>query len=201
MHAGAAHPLQCVQPVLIVAGTDDVAIKFRRRVQIVVVVIEARLFQLLSLLVVEHPQRGAGLHPEAAHGLDHFNHTQHVRIGRLAPGSAHAETIRACLLCGASGFHHFIELQHFPVFHIRRMERGLRAIAAILRTSARLDRQQRGELHLIRIKMFAVHLLRAVQQIGKRQPEQGFHLINGEALRGDGFFNRLVKCNRLGVHV
>ena len=43
--AGVAHMLQRVQPVLIGPGADDVAVIFRRGVEIVVVIIQPRLFQ------------------------------------------------------------------------------------------------------------------------------------------------------------
>jgi hypothetical protein len=41
----------------------------------------------------------------------------------------------------------------------------LRAVAAILGTAAGLDREQRRELNLVGVEAFAVHLLRAVDEI------------------------------------
>ena len=52
---------------------------------------------------------------------------------------------------------------------------ALRAVAAILRTAAGLDRQQRGNLHLARIEILAVDALRLEDQLGKRQREQRGH--------------------------
>ncbi len=84
------------------------------------------------------------------------------------------------------------------------MERRLRAIAAIFGTTAGLDGQQGGKLHLVRVEMFAVNLLRAVQQIGERQLEQGLHVCHAPALRSigcNGTFYGLVKFDGLAVHV
>src|SRR5262249_50401651 len=50
--------------------------------------------------------------------------------------------------------------------------RTLRAVAAILRTRARLDREQRADLHRVRIELFPMHALRVEDQIGERQREQ-----------------------------
>jgi hypothetical protein len=49
---------------------------------------------------------------------------------------------------------------------------ALRAVFAIFRAGAGFDRQQRAHLHLVRVEMFAVHLLGAEQQVVKRQVEQ-----------------------------
>jgi hypothetical protein len=86
------------------------------------------------------------------------------------------------------------------------MARGLRAIAAILGTAAGFDRQQRGELHRIRVEMFAVQLLRAEHQVGERQFEQGFNVCDDPALRRGGTFIRFIgrsaeKLNGLYIHI
>src|ERR1700686_4583021 len=47
--------------------------------------------------------------------------------------------------------------------------RRLRAIRAIFRTSTGLDRQQRGELNRVGVEVFAMHSLRAKQQVVERQ--------------------------------
>ena len=47
--------------------------------------------------------------------------------------------------------------------------RRLRAVAAVLRAAAGLDRQQRRQLHRVGREVLAVHLLRAEQQVVERQ--------------------------------
>ena len=53
--------------------------------------------------------------------------------------------------------------------------RALRAIGAVLRAAAGLDRQQRRELHLARVEVPRCTLLRAEHQFGERQVEQRAH--------------------------
>src|SRR3546814_14728651 len=52
----------------------------------------------------------------------------------------------------------------------------LRAVRAILGAGTGLDRQQRGQLHRVRLKVLAVDGLRAEQQIIERQIKQRLHL-------------------------
>ena len=59
----------------------------------------------------------------------------------------------------------------------------LRAIRAILRTAAGLDRQQRRKLHGIRPVMRAVRLLRLQKQVAHRQREQGLDACNAPRRR------------------
>ena len=47
VHAGVAHALERVEPVLVVARGDDLAVELGRGVEVVVVVVEARVAQLL----------------------------------------------------------------------------------------------------------------------------------------------------------
>ena len=63
------------------------------------------------------------------------------------------------------------------VYKLLRLDAGavarrLRAVGAILRAAAGLDREQGGELDLCRIEVPAVNLLGAKQQLGQRQLEQ-----------------------------
>ncbi|MOA43906.1 hypothetical protein D3C78_1661120 [compost metagenome] len=55
LHAGAAHVLQGVQAVLIGAGGDDIAVKLRRGVEVVVVVIKPGGAQARRLIGGKHP--------------------------------------------------------------------------------------------------------------------------------------------------
>ena len=68
--------------------------------------------------------------------------------------------------------------------HAGLVARALRAIGAILRAAAGLDRQQRGNLHLGRIEIRAVHALRAEHQFRERQIEQRPHLWRASSRGG-----------------
>ncbi len=57
----------------------------------------------------------------------------------------------------------------------------LRAVAAVLRAAAGLDREQRRQLHGVRRVVRAVHLLRAVHELGERQREQRLDRRDGPA--------------------
>jgi hypothetical protein len=63
MDAGRAHIFERVEPVLVGAGGNDLAVKLRRGVEVVVVVVEPRPLQPLRLRAVEHAEGDAGLKP------------------------------------------------------------------------------------------------------------------------------------------
>ena len=86
LHAGAAHMLQGIEPVLIGAGGDDVAVKLRRGVEVVVVVVKAGCTEARRLIGGEHPERHAGLHAEPAHLFNHSQDVGHVLLFGVAPG-------------------------------------------------------------------------------------------------------------------
>ena len=96
----------------------------------------------------------------------------HVAVLGLAPRRAHAEALRPVRLGLARGGEHRVDVHQFlglePGLGVRR----LRAIAAILRAAAGLDRQQGAQLHLARRVMRAMHLRRAEHELGERQVEQ-----------------------------
>jgi hypothetical protein len=96
-------------------------------------------------------------------------------LGR-APGRAHAETRGAGGLGGARlGQHGFRPHQLFGL-HAGIVVGRLRAIGAVLRATAGLNRQQCRNLHFERIEMQAVDALRLGHQLGKGQREQRPHL-------------------------
>ena len=141
VQARLAYLAQRIQPVVLGARRNDLAVKLGRGVQVVVVVVEAGVLQLLGLAFLQHAERGAGFHAEPAHRLDHFDHAVEVTLFGAAPCRAHAKTRRA-FFAGSTrcGYHH-IECQHVLVIHVRVIARRLRTVTAILRTAAGLDRQ------------------------------------------------------------
>src|SRR6516162_6289613 len=64
MDAGLAHMVQRLQAIGIDAGRDDLAVEFRRGVEIVVVIIESGLLEPPRLRRGQHAERRAGLQPE-----------------------------------------------------------------------------------------------------------------------------------------
>ncbi len=134
-----------------VARRDDLAVEIGRRVEVVVVVVEAGVAQLLRLAVLQHAERGAGLEcrapspraPSRARGR-----------GRAASGRA---TRRPCRSAS----------RRRPSRRARRRRRSssastrlvadagvvarrLRAVAAVLGAAAGLDGDQRRQLHGVR---------------------------------------------------
>ena len=57
------------------------------------------------------------------------------------------------------------------------MARRLRAVAAVLRAAAGLDRQQRGALDAVGVEIFAVDCLRLEEQIVEGKVEEGARLV------------------------
>jgi hypothetical protein len=119
----------------------------------------------LGLAVLEHAQGDAGLQTEVLDGADHLGHLGEILVFRATPGSAHAEARGALVLGRLRCGDHFVERQQGFALGFGAVARGLRAIAAILRTAAGLDGEQRRALNLVGVEVLAVHLLRAKHQI------------------------------------
>ena len=64
--------------------------------------------------------------------------------------------------------------------------RALRAVRAILRTSASLNRKQPAELHAVRVVKLAMKRLRGKQQIGQRLPVNLANLLARPVMSNDG---------------
>ena len=76
------------------------AVELRRGVDVVVVVVEARVLQFARLVGIEHAERRAGFHAERAHFANHRRDRFDVALLRRTPGGAHAEARRARILRG-----------------------------------------------------------------------------------------------------
>src|SRR5262245_47851017 len=93
--AGLAHGGERVEPLVINASRDDLAVELRRGVEIVVVVVEAGTLETLRLRLRQHAEGRTAFEAERAHALDHGADLLKVAILRLTPGRAHAEAARA----------------------------------------------------------------------------------------------------------
>ncbi|MCY1179976.1 hypothetical protein D9M73_204020 [compost metagenome] len=144
-----------------------------------VVVVQTRVGQGLGLLLIEFAEGHAGFQ---AHGLDAFDHLQHVGhvFGRrVLPRRPHAETGRTDGFGAGSFFQHLLHFHQLLFLQPGVVVAGLRTIFAIFRAGAGLDRQQGGNLHAIGVEMRAVHGLRLKQQIVEGLDEQGLYFGQG----------------------
>ena len=168
----------------VVARRHDFAVELRSRVEVVVVVVEARVAQLLGLPVLQHAQRRARLQAQRLHFAHHGEHRFQVALLRAAPRSAHAEPrSHPPPSRRAPRRTTLVDVQHRLVVDAGVKARGLRTIAAVLRAAAGLDRDQRGELHGVRCMVRAMHLLRPVQEIVERQRQQRVDGVDAPARR------------------
>ena len=167
---------QRVQAILVGSGGDDLAVKLGRGVEIVVVIIEASLLEAHGLRLRQHAEGDAAFQAERLDALDHGANRVEVAILRRAPGCAHAESARASLL-GRPGFaQHRAHIHHLFSLEAGLVGGALRAIGAVLRAAAGLDRQERGNLYLFRIKRQTVDGLRPKKQLRERKGEQSGNL-------------------------
>ncbi len=169
VESGITDGLQCIEAILVGAGRDDLAVELFRGVEIVVVVVESRVLQLQRLLRCQHAERGAGLETECANLAHHqLDLLQLVRL-RVAVGGAHAEACRAVGLGCLCPLHHVADLHELLPLEASVVAHALRAVRAILRARARLDRDQGTHLHLVRHEMVAMHALGVKQQVAERR--------------------------------
>jgi hypothetical protein len=150
----------------------------------VVVVVEPRIAQRLRLVRFEHAERHAGFKPHRLHAANHVFDRLQMPVFRIAPRGAHAETRRAVLLRHARGGQHGVHFHQLLGLDARFVVRRLRAVRAVFLAAARLDREQRGELHGIRVEVLAMHLLRAEQQVVERQIVERDHVGDFPARAG-----------------
>ena len=152
MDAGRAHVLQRFQPIVIGTGGDDLAVEIRRGVEVVVVIVEAGLFQLLRLRFGQHAERHAGLEAKGFDPLDHRANSVEIAILGRAPGGAHAKAAGAGIACGTRLGEHLVERHQLLGIHAGVVMGALRTIGAVLGAAAGLDREQRRHLHRRRIE-------------------------------------------------
>ncbi|KAK4009560.1 hypothetical protein OUZ56_018694 [Daphnia magna] len=198
LDAGVADVGQRFQAVLVGTGRDDLAVELRRGVEIVVVVIEAGRLQGLGLPRFEHAEGDAGFQPQRLHLADHLRHLLDVLVLRRTPGRAHAEAGRAVGAGILGGLNDLGERHQLLGLQAGAEAGALRAVRAIFRAGARLDRQQGGQLHGVRIEMRAMNRLRPEQQVVERQREQRFDFSAGPVI-ANGPANRSGRAaGRLG---
>ena len=165
LHPRITHVRQGLQTLAVGAGGDDAGVEIRRCVEVVVVVIEASVSQRLGLVLIQLAEGHAGFQ---AHGLDAFDHLQHVGhvFGRrVLPRRAHAETGRTNGLGACGFFQHLLDLHQLFFFQTGVVVARLRAVLAVFRAGAGFDRQEGRDLHAVGVEVSAVHGLRLKQQV------------------------------------
>ena len=144
-----------VEPILVGARGDDLAVEFGRGVEVVVVVVEAGVLEPQRLLGVSMPSVTQVSRPSAFTPSTMAQTHVEVALLRRAPGGAHAEAAwrrppwRPCASASTSSTCH----QLLAPSSAGVVMRALRAVAAVLRAAAGLDRQERRDLHLARVEM------------------------------------------------
>ena len=167
---------QGVEAILHLAGVDDVAVELGIGIDVVVVIVQACVFQRMRLFAGEHAERRAGFQAERLDLADHRRDLGHIAILRRAPGRAHAEARRTGGLRLPGLRHHVLGGHELRGIDAGVVARRLRAVAAILRATAGLHRQQGADLYFGGIEVLPVRAAGAMQQFGERQVEQGFDL-------------------------
>src|SRR5690606_5822676 len=140
-------------------------------------VVEPRRFELARLFLGQHAERGAGFHAERPHAFDHFDDLCELLLLGAPIGRTHAEPGRAVLLREACLLQHVLDLHERLGLQAGVEADALRAVGAVLRASAGLDRKQGADLHLVRIEMLAMYALRMKHEVGERQRKQRTNFV------------------------
>ena len=104
-----AHVRERLEPVLIDARGDDLAVKFRRGVEVVVVIVETGFLEPLRLRRRQHAERDAGFEAQRLDAFDHGADLIEIAVLRRTPGRAHAEPAGAGSLRGTRFGQHGVE--------------------------------------------------------------------------------------------
>src|SRR5580698_2046926 len=130
--ASLAHGCESSQALVVYTRRDDRAVKFRRRIQVVVVSGEAGIFQLSGLAFVQHAESAADFHSQRRHAPNHFENALELgAFGRLAPGGAHAKTGHAAFGGIARDADDVLRVEQTLTFDWGVVVRALRAVGAV----------------------------------------------------------------------
>lgn len=170
------------QPIVEGMRGDNRGIVLAGRIEVVVVGIEASLFEAERLLGRQHAEGDARLE---SFGLDPPDHLQDSLEGRALfrapPGSTHTETGRAFGLRLPSRLDHFGHLHH-RFGSERPVVRRLGTVSAVLLATARFDTEQRAELDLVLGLMREVHGSCAIDQVEERKGVEGLDFLEREVM-------------------
>ena len=185
------HAREGGQPFVVGPRGDDLAVELRGRIEVVVVRSQPRGGQLGCLLVSQHAERAARLHPEASHHAHHRQHPVELRAFRcVPPGAAHAEARCALGLRARGRLDHLVERDQVATRHVSGIVRRLRTIRAVFRAAAGLDAEQHAALHLVGAVIRPLGLLRAKDQIRERRGVNRFDFLERPVVPEAGISRR-----------
>ncbi len=166
-----------------------------------VVVIEARARQPLRLLIAERTERHAGFHSHRLHAFNHLFQVGHIALVRVFPRGTHAETGRTGGFGLTRGGQYLLHFHQTFRLQAGLVARALRAIFTVFRAGPGFDRQQRTDLHLARVEVLTMHLLRFKHQFKKRLIKQRLRLCNCPALSHYVLQKRVSSRQKAGVYL
>src|SRR5690606_4088663 len=134
-----------------------------------VVGIQSSFLEATRLRGCKHAQRAAYFHPQRINTFHHLDDFVEVAVvANFSPRSAHTKTSAACLFGFGCPRKDFIYIKKSVHLDIGVISRSLWTITTVLRTTARLDRQERAHLHFRGIMIPAMYRSRAVDQFHYR---------------------------------
>ncbi len=160
---------------------------------------QTRLGQALGLVRLQHAERDAGFHVEAAHAFNHFDDSiELLAVTHLPPGSPHTETLRTRSFGRCCHRQHLLRLhqQVAGQIHLAMMGR-LRAVGAIFRTATRLDRQEARLLHPVRVVILPVNRIGAAHEFQKRKPIERRNLVDAPVMPDHAVLFRILSHSQL----
>src|ERR1700722_8490965 len=108
------------QAVVVTPRGDDLAVKFRRSVEVVVVRSETRVGEAPRLSIAEHPQRATHFHSERR---DDANHLQYIfkflPVAHFTPRRSHAKPRSAFGMSLARRFGNLLDAEQILMRHAR----------------------------------------------------------------------------------
>ncbi len=151
-------------------GADDLRVKFRRRVDVVIVSGHPGGAEFARFDRTDLAERDANFHAELAdfaHGLEHLLKLR-CAIAHAFPGRAHAEASSALCACAFRGSENVGKREQIFALQTGRVMRTLRAVAAIFAATAGLDAEQTAALHLLTAPMLEMQRAALRNQIEER---------------------------------
>ncbi len=136
---------------------------------------QARFLQLFRLLFRQHAEGAAHFHAQRGHTAHHLeNILKFPALRRLPPCRSHAESRHSAARRFPRHLDHVLGVQQALAPDAGIIPRALRAIRAVLRTAACLDRNQLAGLHAVGSMELAMARLRPENKLRQRRAVDGF---------------------------
>ena len=148
-----------------------------------IVIVAARVLQLLRLAIGQHAQGAAGFEPFRLHRRDHLADTSDLTIAWRSPGGTHAETTGTGFFGGARGAADLVHAHQRFVGEAGLVKDALGAIGTILGTPASFDVQQGRGLDAVGVEILPMYAVGTIKQIVERQLKK----IEGPGDRAFGY--------------